>query len=172
MQRLLIVGCSGSGKSTLGRRVGDKLGLPVVHMDQHFFRAGWEVKPDDEWNAIVDELVAGDSWVMDGNYSNTFERRIKRADTVIFLDFPTWFCVYRVLKRWLTHLGKTRIDAAPGCPEKMDLEFLGYVLNYNRRSKPKMLKLMQGFDGEFVRLNSVKAIDAFVAQLDEKRIAS
>ncbi|GLQ15815.1 adenylate kinase [Maritalea porphyrae] len=172
MQRLLIVGCSGSGKSTLGRRVGAKLGLPVVHMDQHFFRTGWEIKPDHEWNAIVDELVAGDSWVMDGNYSNTFERRIKRADTVIFLDFPTWFCVYRVLKRWLTHLGKTRIDAAPGCPEKMDFEFLSYVVNYNRRSKPKMLKIMQGFDGEFVRLKSVKAIDAFVAQLDEKRIAS
>lgn len=165
MQRILIVGCSGSGKSTLGRRIGDKLGLPVVHMDQHFFRPGWVIKPDEEWNTIVDELIAKDNWVMDGNYSNTLDRRIKRADTVVFLDFPTWFCLYRVLKRWLTHLGKTRIDAAPGCPEKMDLEFLGYVLNYNRRSRAKMLGIVSSFDGEFVRLGSVEEIDAFVAQL-------
>lgn len=168
MKRVLIVGCSGSGKSTLGRRLGKLLELPVVHMDQHFFRPGWVVKEDEEWTKIVADLIAQDSWVMDGNYSNTLPSRIKRADTVIFLNFPTWFCLYRVFKRWLTNIGKTRQDVAPGCPEKIDLEFLGYVVNYNRKSRLKMLKIMEEFEGDFFTLNSVKAIDGFMTQLGEK----
>lgn len=165
MKRILIVGCSGSGKSTLGRRIGDLLGLPIVHMDTHYFNPGWVIKDDEEWNSIVDDLIAQESWVMDGNYSKTLDKRIRRADTVIFLDFPTWFCLYRVIKRFITTYGKVRQDVAPGCPEKIDTEFFGYVLNYNRRSRPKMLKIMQAFTGDFVRLKSVNEIDAFVAKL-------
>jgi len=168
MKRVLIIGCSGSGKSTLGRRLGKLIDLPVVHMDTYFFNPGWVVKEDDEWTSIVGGLIAEDSWVMDGNYSGTMASRIRRADTVIFLDFPTWFCLYRVIKRFIQSYGKVRQDVAPGCPEKLDLEFLGYVWNYNRRSRPKMLNIMQEFKGDLVRLASVKEIDAFVAQLSEK----
>lgn len=168
MKRVLIVGCSGSGKSTLGRRLGKLLGLPVVHMDQHFFHPGWVVKEGEEWTNIVADLIAKESWVMDGNYSNTLATRIKRADTVIFLDFPTWFCFYRVIKRFITAFGSVREDVAPGCVEQLDPEFLGYVLNYNRRSRPKMLKIMEAFEGDFITLKSVKEIDGFVTQLREK----
>jgi len=168
MKRILIVGCSGSGKSTLGRRVGNKLNLPIVHLDQHFFKPNWLEKPLTEFQEIVVDLAAQDRWVMDGNYSKTFELRLPRADTVVFLDFPTWFCIYRVIKRYLTNIGKTRLDASPGCPEKIDIEFLGYVWNYNRRSRAKMLGHLEGFKGNVVRLSSVKEIDAFVAQLPGK----
>ena len=34
MEKILIIGCSGSGKSTLAVALGEKLGLPVVHLDQ------------------------------------------------------------------------------------------------------------------------------------------
>ena len=165
MQRIMIVGCSGSGKSTLARRIGAALGLPVVHLDQQYFYPGWVEKPQSEFDAILDENVAQERWVMDGNYSRTFPRRLPRAQAVIFLDFPTWFCLYRVLKRIITSLGKVRPDSAPGCTERFDLTFLGYVLNYNPRSRPKMLKAMEGFSGEFVRLTSVKQIDVFVEKL-------
>ena len=32
-QRIVIVGCSGSGRSTLARKLGERLALPVVHLD-------------------------------------------------------------------------------------------------------------------------------------------
>ncbi len=44
----------------------------------------------DAWRARVSELVARPSWVMDGNYASTFDIRVPRATTVIWLDVPRW----------------------------------------------------------------------------------
>ena len=41
MQRVMIIGQPGAGKSTLARQVGDRLGLPVVHIDHIHWQAGW-----------------------------------------------------------------------------------------------------------------------------------
>lgn len=138
MQRIAILGCSGSGKSTLARKLGAALDLPVVHMDQHYFSPGW-VEPDhDDWRTTVAALCAEDQWVMDGNYSKTHDVRLPRADLIIFLDFPTWLCVWRVLKRYWTYKGRTRPDLAPGCSEKLDFQFLNYVLTFRRKRAPKI----------------------------------
>jgi adenylate kinase family enzyme len=138
MQRIAILGCSGSGKSTLARKLGAALDLPVVHMDQHYFSPGW-AKPDhDDWRATVAALCAEDQWVMEGNYSKTHDIRLPCADLIIFLDFPTWLCVWRVLKRYWIYKGKTRPDLAPGCPEKLDFQFLNYVLTFRRKRAPKI----------------------------------
>src|SRR5687767_15631826 len=98
MKRVLVVGSGGAGKSTFSRRLGERLGLEVIHLDTEFWRPGWTRTPRDQWRRKVEELCRRESWVMDGNFSGTFEHRLGACDTVIFLDLPRWVCAWLVLK--------------------------------------------------------------------------
>lgn len=40
--RVLVIGSGGAGKTTLVTAIADRLGLPVVLLDQEFWRPGWE----------------------------------------------------------------------------------------------------------------------------------
>ena len=143
MDRVAIIGCGGAGKSTLARALAQRTGLPVVHLDSHFWRAGWTPTPDAEWRARVAGLVAAERWIIDGNYGGTMEQRLARADTIVFLDAPRWRCVVRVLRRRLRHRGRTRPSMGSGCPERMTGEFLRYVWDYNATRRAKVLERIE-----------------------------
>lgn len=133
MQRILVLGCSGSGKSTLARELGPRLGLPIIHLDQVHWQPGWvESDRQDFLQSLAPKIAAG-RWIVDGNYTSTLATRLPRADTILFLDYPRWISVLRVLKRIVTSYGKVRPDMAPGCPEQIDFEFLHYVWNFKHR---------------------------------------
>jgi hypothetical protein len=103
MQRIVILGNSGSGKSTLARAIGERLGLPVVHLDRLFWSPGW-VEPEAEvFRDQVRSALARDAWVCEGNYARrTFDLRLPRADLIIWLDTPRWVCLKRVVLRSLS----------------------------------------------------------------------
>jgi len=143
MQRVLIIGCSGSGKSTLARRLGQRTGLPIIHLDQEYFGPDWKEPRQTDWADTVMELAARESWLMDGNFSGTFPIRMPRADTVIYLDQPTWRCLWRVTKRTILFYGKVRPGSAPGCRERFDAHFFHYVANYNITRRPGILATLQ-----------------------------
>ncbi len=130
MQRILIVGSGGSGKSTLARQLGDRLNMEVIHLDQHYFGPNWEEPSKEEWAKRVQQLIQRPNWVMDGNYGGTMEMRIGRADTIIFLDFSRWLCLWRVLKRGWRNRGRVRPDMAPECKERVEWQFLWYIFRY------------------------------------------
>src|SRR5687768_16103132 len=69
MKRVLVIGSPGAGKSVFSRRLGEITGLPVIHLDQHYWRPGWIEPSKDVWSRQVTELLQRDSWIIDGNYS-------------------------------------------------------------------------------------------------------
>lgn len=144
MKRIAILGCSGAGKSTLACELGARLGLPVVHLDKEFWRPGW-VEPDKaEWAARLDELVAGERWVTDGNFATASVKRFAKCDTVIFLDFNRWVCLARVYRRAWRHLGRARPDLNEGCPERMpDRWFLNYIWTWNATRRARTLATLE-----------------------------
>lgn len=139
MKRVLIIGCAGAGKSTFASKLARLTNLPLIHLDREFWRAGWVQTPRSEWRAKIVELVAGETWIMDGNYDSSLDLRLPRADTVIWFDYPRHQCLRRVVKRIATTYGKARPDMAPGCPEQLDLEFLRWIWNFNRRERPALV---------------------------------
>ena len=150
MRRVVVVGSGGSGKSTFSTELGRLTGLPVIHLDREYWRPGWEETPKDEWNARVAQLLAGESWIMDGNFGGTREMRMHAADTIIFLDLPRRVCLYRVLKRTLRYYGTTRPDMSEGCNERLDFEFIGWVWSYKHRSRKRLLAELESFENKRV----------------------
>ena len=145
MQRVLVVGSGGSGKSTLSKRLGNVLGLPVVHLDSLYWSPGW-IEPDkSEWAETVRKIIAQTAWILDGNYSGTLVERIEACDTVVFLDVSRFVCLWRVLKRLAKHRGKTRPDMPDGCPERLNIAFLLWIWNYPNRTRRKVLGLLETY---------------------------
>lgn len=157
MRRVLVVGCSGAGKSTFSRALGARLSLPVVHLDVHYWRPDWVETPTAEWAPVVERLLAADAWVMDGNFGSTLSTRLARADTAFHLDLPRRACLRGVLGRVFREHGRTRVDMAPGCTERLDVAFLRWVWNFRRKDRPRVLERLDAFaerGGRVVTLRS------------------
>jgi adenylate kinase family enzyme len=167
MRRVVVIGSGGSGKSTFAAALGARTGLPVVHLDRHYWQAGWVPTPADAWQRAVAAIVAGEAWIVDGNYSGTLDLRLARADTVVLLDLPRWLCLARVVGRWLQHLGRTRADMAPGCPERLTGEFLTWIWTYPTRRRPAILRRLAALPPttRVVRLRSRRAVARFLQTL-------
>jgi adenylate kinase family enzyme len=163
MERILVLGPCGAGKSWLAARLGEKLGLPVIHLDKEYWRAGW-VEPDpDEWAARVEELIAHPRWVMDGNYGGTLARRLERTDLVVNLDYRRSVFFPRMVWRLLTHWGRTRPDMAEGCKERFDLEFWRYTWRYRIDVLPRREARLAVSGVPVIDLTSPGEADAWLA---------
>ena len=167
MQRILIIGSSGAGKSTLSRKLHQKLGIPLIHLDQHYWQSGWVEPPKPEWNKRVAKLVEAPQWIMDGNFGSSLPIRLPRADTVILLNYPTWLCILRVFQRYARYLGKTRPDMGPNCPEQFDWEFLHYIYGFKKKHLPRALKNMEEYGAHThkIILSSPRATRRFLRGL-------
>ena len=147
MQRVIIMGPPGSGKSTLARRIGTQHGLPVFRLDQAYRQPGWAMTPAAAFRMEVERIVAGQAWVIDGNFTATLEPWLRAADTVIYLDVPAWVSVLRIARRTLANHGTVRPDGAPGCAERVDLAFLWFAWTWDRMRREQTLAATRGFSG-------------------------
>ena len=98
-RRVVVTGIAGAGKSTFSRALSAKTGLPVIHLDVHFWKPGWVEPSEDEWCEKQRGLLTSDEWIADGNYHATLDLRLERADTVVLLDTPWWVCARRAFVR-------------------------------------------------------------------------
>ena len=163
MQRVLVIGSPAAGKSTLSHALAERSGLPLYHLDKMFWLAGWIERDRNEGRAELERVLAQDRWIIDGNYGSTLTMRVARADTVVWLDYPTAVCLGRALRRWWIYRGQSRPDMTEGCPERLDGEFLLYILNFRRAWRERNATVLAGFGGTIVRLASPAETDAWLA---------
>lgn len=166
MERIMIIGCGGAGKSTLARQLGEKTGLPVVHLDKLFWKPGWVSLTREEFDAVHKEAIGKAQWIMDGNFDRTMPERLARCDTVVYLDFSRFACLMGVCKRILTTYGKVRPDMGEGCPERIDLDFLKWVWDFNKNKREKNYHLLKETKHAKVYiLKSRRAVKKFLREI-------
>jgi adenylate kinase family enzyme len=169
MRRIVVIGNSGSGKSRLARRMGERLGLPVIHLDALYWEPGWREPDNHAFRVRVAAALAGGAWVSEGNYARrTFDLRLPGADLVIWMETPRWLCLWRVL--WRTALARPRPDLPAGCRESLfepgDLALFRDIWTFDRERRPAIeRRLAQGAAAPVVRLRGRGQIEAFLASL-------
>ena len=166
MERIVIIGCGGAGKSTLARQLGEKLNLPVVHLDKLWWKPGWVETSRDDFDAKLAQELKKPRWIMDGNFNRTIEVRIAKCDTIIYMDFSRVTCLLGVLKRVITTHGKVRPDMGEGCPERFDLEFRKWVWSFNDKNRQRYYKILNETQGvETIVLKNRRMVKRFLRSL-------
>ena len=101
MHRVSVIGSAGSGKSTVGRALAEALGTEFLELDSVYHQADWTPLPASQYRERVAVAVAGEGWVIDGNYSTVRDIVWARADTVVWLDLPRRTVMRRLVWRTL-----------------------------------------------------------------------
>ena len=153
MQRIIIIGSGCSGKSTFSRQLGDKLLLPVRHLDKHFWLANWTSKGEVTWQKELDKLIGEDRWIIDGDYKESYAKRAERADTIIFLDVPRYKTMARFIKRVIKNRGKTRADMAEGNIEKINYAYLKWLYKYDRKIPLNLVNMQKNTKNTYILSN-------------------
>lgn len=137
MQKVLILGCPGAGKSTFARRLHAVTGLPLHYLDRLWHRPDRTTAAPEDFDRALAQILAGDRWIVDGNYLRTLERRLQACDTVFFLDYPLALCLAGVQAR----LGVPREDL-PWVETVLDEEFRQEILDFPTVQRPQVLRLL------------------------------
>ena len=167
MERILIIGCPGAGKTTLARQLGEKLGLPVVHLDSIFWSPGnWEHLDQKAFDAALLAELEKSQWIIEGNYDRTLPLRLSYCDDVIWLDYSRGVCMRRWLKRMITNWNYVRPDMAPGCLERFEWDFAKFIWTFNQEHRNKYEHLFAACpDKKLYRFRSPRQLKKFLKTL-------
>ena len=138
--RIIVLGCSGSGKSTFARRLHACTNLPLIHLDNVWWKADRTHISREEFDHRLEKLLQGDKWIIDGDYSRTYEVRFRSCDTIIFLDYSEEECMNGIIDR----VGKSRSDI-PWTEHQLDPELVKLVRNYHKANRPVIYSLIDQY---------------------------
>ena len=134
--RVLVLGCPGSGKSTFARKLQELTGLPLYHLDNLWWKPDRTHITREEFDRSLAELLTREKWILDGDYSRTYEPRLRACDAVFFLDYPEELCMEGVTCR----VGQDRGDI-PWTEQRLDPELVRLVRQYRELQRPRLLAL-------------------------------
>jgi adenylate kinase family enzyme len=176
VRRIWVVGTSGSGKSTLAAVICERLGVPWIQLDALFHQPDWTPLPKPEFRAVVARMIAGDAWVVDGNYTGTLDDLVlDRADTVVSLEFPrrtvmrqiVWRTARRVVTREeLWNGNRERLRNIFSLDRERSIILWAWTSHGEAQRRVVAARAEPKYRGiQFVQLGSRRQVDEFVANL-------
>ena len=159
MKKVIVIGCPGGGKSTFARRLRDLSGLPLHHLDTIWHKPDRTTVSRQEFDEKLGALLAQDTWIIDGNYNRTMERRMAACDTVFLLDYPVEVCLAGAQER----VGQPHSDL-PWVEETLDPEFRQWIVDFAATQLPQVYELLAqyGQGREIVIFRNRQEADAWL----------
>lgn len=136
--RIMVIGGNGAGKSTFSAQLSRQLGIRCIHLDKLFRTSDGTLRPRDIVNKELCSLYLDSPWIIDGNYSDTWQDRSQSADLIIFLNIEK----EQRIKN-LEHRAASNKVLDDGSLKYLDEDFRTYARSYEERGKNKALALVQ-----------------------------
>lgn len=133
--KIVVIGVPGSGKSTFALKLGKKLGLPVLSLDNAVFLSNGDKRDKAEVLQIQQEMMSREGWIIEGCAISSLDMRYPEADLVIDFKFSRWLCIWRVFKR------KFFFDPAlveSGCLPSVNRELLRYIWTFDQQKRKQI----------------------------------
>ncbi len=161
INKIAIVGIGGAGKSFASRKIAEKTGLPLFHMDPLFWKGNWESVPEEHHLIEHKKLVEKDRWIIEGYIDEKMAARVKFADLIVYLDYLGIVCFWRTVLRFFRHRKKSRPELPKEALERFDIHFLWIVLTRGERKDIEAV-LKQVDPSRIIRLKSPKQLNLFI----------
>jgi len=167
--KIAIIGYSGAGKSTLAKTLATHYNTALLYLDKAHYQSGWIERDNQEALKMVEEFLDNNNtWVIDGNYSKRyFTRRMFEADTIIFLNYNRFYCLFKAIQRSKQYKNQTRESMSDGCIEKMDFEFIKWILIDGRSSRKRYWykQIKQDYKDKLIEFKNVKQLNAYLKKI-------
>lgn len=165
LERVLVMGGAGAGKSTLARKIGERLGLPVLHLDRFVFGPNWtRVAPQVARERLIAAMEGG-HWVIDGMYPQFSDLTLAQAELVLWIEQPWWRRLWRTWRKTRIHRGKTRADRPDGAEEAFGWRYVRMVLSFGRFTRDVEQRLRVATTGDVRCLKDDRGVQRFVESL-------
>lgn len=162
MKRILVIGCPGAGKTYFAKKLKAIINLPVIHMDNLYWRKDKTSISQEELSQKLLPYLEKDEWIIDGNFHDTLALRLKYATDVFFINVTREECIEGILER----IDQPR-DDIPWIETKKDaVELIAWTLDYEERTKAKEEELLKEYPNVKVHvLKSRKEVNDYLASL-------
>lgn len=147
LRRIVVVGTTGSGKTTLARTLAQRLNAPHVELDALHWEPDWQPASPATFRERTAQALAGEDWIVDGNYSRVRDITWDRADTLVWLDYALPLILARLTRRTILRLA-TRVELWNGNRERLRATLLTrdsilvWALTTYRRHKRDYARLL------------------------------
>ena len=154
-KRIAVAGVSGSGKTTLCDELAEVLRCERVELDSLYHGPNWTRR--ETFLEDVEDLISTPCWVVELQYREARPLIASRADTILWLDYPTRIQMTRLIRRTVCRRLQ-REHLWNGNYEPPLWKFLideDHILRWGWRTRKKLKPVIPTLEGRFPGLHVV-----------------
>jgi len=172
-RRVHVVGTSASGKTTFAAALAERLHVPHIELDALHWEPDWTEADDAVMRERLRPAIAGEAWVVDGNYAAVRDLVWERVEAVVWLDLPLRTILWRYVTRTRRRI-TTGVELWPGTGNREQLRMhllsrdglLWWILRTYRRRRREYPQLLAAAPHiAAIRLRSAAEADAWLASI-------